>query len=136
MAFHWLNDSERKVILERRRRAAAAEVVVAVYGSEAAGAALRAKIVKRGQVLFDKMTRRRINCLESELSKLAAFSKAMKVTIDCLSQQPHTVSEIADALVSHANYTPKTAEREAYALVSILVASDRAKRVGLSVELS
>lgn len=136
MAVHWLKPAEKKKLKANRKAAALAEAEAVTYGDTVTVTALKAKLDKRSHGLLDQMSLAHINPKVHNLEYVGGFSKAMASIVAALRARPHTMQELTDALAQRCSYSATTAQREAYALVSILTVSDRAKRIGPSVELT
>lgn len=135
MAFHWLTPDEKKKVRKGRKAKALAEVEAQVYGDRSIVMGLKASLDKRVHPLLDRMTKARINIKRDRLEAIGGFSEAMGIIVSALRVQPRTMKELTDILATECNLTQSTAQRDAYALVSILCVSDRANRSDATVEL-
>lgn len=135
MAFHWLTPKEKKQVRAMRKKASLEEIEALVYGDRSIVMSLKASLDRRVHPLLDRMTRARINPRTQSLEAVAGFSDPMQFVISLLRMRPHTMSEVTAELTRKCSLSASTAQRDAYALVSILTVCDRAQRVGPSVEL-
>lgn len=136
MAFHWLTPPEKKKVRQARKARALAEAERATYGDAGTTIlSLKATLDRRSHAMLDRMSKRRINPRLSSLEVIGGASASMLQVVSLLRDRPHTMREIADALAHRCNYTASNAQREAYALVSILTTCERATRNGPHVEL-
>lgn len=136
VAVAWLTPAERKKLKQNRKAAALAEAERETYGDQQSAMALKAKLDLRSHGLLDQLTMDRINPKVASLEVIGGFSDAMGALLSALRQRPHTMRELTATLAQRCSYSASNAQREAYALVSILTACDRAKRVDAQVELS
>jgi len=136
VAVAWLSKDERKKLRAARKAAALAEAERETYGDEQSAWALKSQLDKRAHGMFDEMTLERINPKVASLEIVGGFSNAMGALIAALRTAPQSMRDLTDALSQRCSYSATNAQREAYALVSILTVCDRAKRVGPLVELS
>lgn len=136
VAVAWLTPAERKKLRQARKAAALAEAERETYGDQTTALALKANLDKRVHGLFDQLTLARINPKISSFEVIGGFSKAMAITVAALQSKPRvTMRDLTAALAQRCAYSATNAQREAYALVSILTVCDRAERVGPYVEL-
>lgn len=136
VAVAWLKPEERKKLRAARKAAALAEAERETYGDEQSAWALKSQLDKRVHGMFDDMTLERINPKVASLEIVGGFSNAMGALIVALRTAPQSMRDLTDTLAQRCAYSASNAQREAYALVSILTVCDRAKRVGPLVELS
>lgn len=136
VAVAWLRPDERKKLRAARKAAALAEAERQTYGDEQSAWALKSQLEKRVRPFFDRLTMDRINAKHASLETIGASSHTMGVVIEALRARPLTMRDLTDTLSQRCSYSATNAQREAYAIVSILTACDRAKRVGALVELS
>jgi hypothetical protein len=136
VAVAWLTPAERTKLRQNRKAAALAEAERETYGDQKSAWALKSKLDNRAHGLFDQLTLDRINPKFASLEVFGGFSDAAGAVIAALRARPCSMRELADTLAQRCAYSASSAKREAYALVSILTVSDRAKRVGPNVELS
>lgn len=136
VAVAWLKPAERKKLRAARKAAALAEAERETYGDQQSAWALKSNLDKRAHALFDRLTMERINAKHASLEVVGGFSSAMGTMIAALRNEPQSMRDLTDTLSQRCAYSATNAQREAYALVSILTVCDRAKRVGPLVELT
>jgi hypothetical protein len=135
MAVHWLKPDEKRRLKASRKAAALAEAETEIYGDRLAVTAMKATLDHRAHGLLDQMTLARINPRVCSFEIIGGVSGAMRAVIALLSNRPRTMSELSATLAQRSGYSAQTAQREAYALASILTSCDRAQRVGPHLEL-
>lgn len=134
MTVHWLTPEEKKKLKAIRKKRALEEAEEATYGL-ATALNLKAQLDKRARPIFEKMTLARINVVHHKAEVVGTYSKQMAALVKMLSMRPHTMQELTTGLASECNLSASTAQRDAYALVSILNVCDRLSKSGPSMEL-
>jgi hypothetical protein len=137
VAVAWLKPAERKKLKANRKAAALAEAERETYGDTTTALAIKANLDSRVHPLLDRLTMQRINPKVSSLEVIGGFSSAMAEVVCALRNAPRvSMRDLTATLAQRCSYSATNAQREAYALVSILTVCDRAQRVGPFVELS
>ena len=134
MTVHWLTPEEKKKLKAIRKQRALEEAEEATYGL-ATALDLKSRLDKRARPIFEKMTLARINVQRHKTEVVGSYSKQMAALVKMLSTAPHTMQELTTGLASDCNLSESTAQRDAYALVSILNVCDRLSKSGPSMEL-
>jgi hypothetical protein len=136
MSVHWMSPAEKRRLKEQRKAQALAEAELRTYGDPTIATGLKAKLDTRVHALVNRMSFQGINPHSADLPRLAKASGPMAAVLDHLSTKPRsTMQELTAAVAQRTSVSDGTAQRDAYAAVSILVACDRAKRVDAIVEL-
>lgn len=136
MSHAWLTPKEKRDMKDAQKAGAKAERERQVYGDPAVAQNIKSKIDKRTATLLDRMTKAGVNVCTDGLPVIACFDNRMGTVIRLLQARPHTMQELTAQLAAKLSLSDATAQREVYSRASILVAADRAKRVGATVELT
>lgn len=131
MSVHWMTPEDKKALKDSRKEEALAEAEGRTFGDRQVARSLRAGIDDRARSLFDAMCMDAINPMTVALDTLAKVSSAMGSVLGVLQSKPRsTITELTVAIAQSEGLSAATAKRDAQALTSILIAADRAQRVG------
>jgi hypothetical protein len=136
MSVHWMSPEERKAWKQARKEEALREAETNLYGDPQVPAGIKSKLDVRVHQLVNKLTFEGINLMRADLDTLAHSSRPMAMVLNVLRSRPRaTMQTLTEAVAQGDRYNRGTAQRDAYAAVSLLTSSDRAKRDGPVVEL-
>jgi hypothetical protein len=130
MAFHWLNPADKKKVRDSRKAKALLEAERRTFGDPQIVADLKAKLNKRAHGLIDQMSDRDFNPFTAPLAELARFSCPMKTVIEALQTAEQTTDGLTAEIAHRCSLSASTAKLDVQALTAILIACDRAERVG------
>lgn len=133
MAWAWLTPEERKVRRDKKRKQAKALAEELTFGEDMTE--FKARLGQRAMQEFDKMVRARVDPRRAPLDDIARVTDRMGVIISALREKPQTSKGLTRIVAAKCDVSESTARTYVHTMTSILIAAERVKRTGRTLEL-